>query len=280
MRPGFLPAGEGVSIGEALGVKGDSFKMSAVAVQGPLVGRFVPEEGVSRVAALAGFAILGSLILWASAKISVPFWPVPMTLQTGAVALIAAAYGWRLGLATVLLYLARGCDGTACLPRHAAGRGPRLHDRPDGRLSCSVSAVDGRHHRLVCGAWLRTATSSSSSASWCSATRSCSPSAWPMARLRDRLGQAGAFARPLPVRAGRPGEACARRLLWSPPARDSSGADHRKLRHLRNPSLGDAVAGVQRRPGRHQRGRHVHADRPPAERAAGMERAAARRRER
>ena len=60
---------------------------------------------------LAGFAILGSLILWASAKISVPFWPVPMTLQTGAVALIGAAYGWRLGLATVLLYLAEGAMG-------------------------------------------------------------------------------------------------------------------------------------------------------------------------
>lgn len=85
--------------------------MNGVAVRGPLVGRFVPQDGVGRVAALTGFAIFGSLLLWASAKISVPFWPVPMTLQTGMVALIAAAYGWRLGFATVVLYLAQGAMG-------------------------------------------------------------------------------------------------------------------------------------------------------------------------
>lgn len=85
--------------------------MNAVAVDSPLVGRFIPESGNARLIAYAGFAILGSLILWASAKISVPFWPVPMTLQTGAVALLAAAYGWRLGLATVVLYLLEGAVG-------------------------------------------------------------------------------------------------------------------------------------------------------------------------
>jgi biotin transport system substrate-specific component len=85
--------------------------MSTIAIGKPLVGRFIPEEGAGRLIALAGFAVLGSLILWASAKISVPFWPVPMTLQTGAVALLAALYGWRLGLATVLLYLAEGAMG-------------------------------------------------------------------------------------------------------------------------------------------------------------------------
>lgn len=85
--------------------------MSTIAIGRPLVGRFIPEEGAGRLIALAGFAVLGSLILWASAKISVPFWPVPMTLQTGAVALLAALYGWRLGWATVLLYLAEGAMG-------------------------------------------------------------------------------------------------------------------------------------------------------------------------
>jgi len=88
-----------------------NFMSSAVAVEGPLVGRYIPESGAARIAAYAGFAILGSLILWASAKISVPFWPVPMTLQTGAVALVAAAYGWRLGAATVILYLLEGAIG-------------------------------------------------------------------------------------------------------------------------------------------------------------------------
>ena len=85
--------------------------MSGAALSRPLVGSVIPDEGIGRIAALAGFAVLGTLILWASAKVSVPFWPVPMTLQTGAVALLAAAYGWRLGLATVLLYLGEGAVG-------------------------------------------------------------------------------------------------------------------------------------------------------------------------
>jgi biotin transport system substrate-specific component len=85
--------------------------MNATVARGPLVGRFIPEDSAGRAAAQLGFAIIGSLILWASAKIQVPFWPVPMTLQTGAVALIAAAYGSRLGLATVVLYLAEGAFG-------------------------------------------------------------------------------------------------------------------------------------------------------------------------
>jgi biotin transport system substrate-specific component len=85
--------------------------MSAVAVERPLVGRFIPEEGARRVAALAGFAVLGTLILWASAKVSVPFWPVPMNLQTMAVAGIAALYGSRLGALTVALYVAEGAAG-------------------------------------------------------------------------------------------------------------------------------------------------------------------------
>ena len=85
--------------------------MSATAIRRPLAGRFIPEEGTSRALALASLAVLGSLVLWASAKISVPFYPVPMTLQTFAVVAIAAAYGSRLGFATVLLYLAQGAAG-------------------------------------------------------------------------------------------------------------------------------------------------------------------------
>lgn len=56
-------------------------------------------------------AILGSLALWVSAKIEVPFYPVPMTMQTFAVLSIGMAFGWRLGAATVLLYLAQGAAG-------------------------------------------------------------------------------------------------------------------------------------------------------------------------
>lgn len=64
--------------------------------------------------------IAGSLLLWVTAKIQIPFWPVPMTMQTFAVLLIGVAYGWRLGGATVSLYLAEGALG---LPVFAKGGG-------------------------------------------------------------------------------------------------------------------------------------------------------------
>lgn len=70
-----------------------------------------PRAGVLEGLRMAALAVLGSLLLWASAKIQVPFWPVPMTLQTAAVFLIGLACGPRLGLATVALYLAEGAAG-------------------------------------------------------------------------------------------------------------------------------------------------------------------------
>ena len=57
------------------------------------------------------FAITGSLLIWLAAKIQVPFYPVPMTMGTFAVLAVGMAYGWRLGTATVLLYLAEGAMG-------------------------------------------------------------------------------------------------------------------------------------------------------------------------
>ena len=56
-------------------------------------------------------AVLGSIALWISAKISIPLWPVPFTMQTLAVLMIGMAFGSRLGIATVLLYLAEGAAG-------------------------------------------------------------------------------------------------------------------------------------------------------------------------
>lgn len=57
------------------------------------------------------FAIGGTIALWISAKIQVPFFPVPMTMQTFAVLVIGMAFGWRLGGATVALYLLEGAVG-------------------------------------------------------------------------------------------------------------------------------------------------------------------------
>jgi biotin transport system substrate-specific component len=56
-------------------------------------------------------AIAGSLALWLSAKLQVPFYPVPMTMQTFVVLVIGTSFGWRLGAATVALYLIEGALG-------------------------------------------------------------------------------------------------------------------------------------------------------------------------
>ena len=56
-------------------------------------------------------ALAGTALLTISAKMQVPFWPVPMTMQTFAVLVIAMAYGPRLGVATIALYLAEGAAG-------------------------------------------------------------------------------------------------------------------------------------------------------------------------
>ena len=55
--------------------------------------------------------LAGTAILAISAKVKVPFYPVPMTLQTLVVMLIAATYGTRLGVTTMLAYLAEGILG-------------------------------------------------------------------------------------------------------------------------------------------------------------------------
>ena len=55
--------------------------------------------------------ILGSILLTISAKIQIPFYPVPMTMQTFVVIFIGIAFGWKLGLATVATYLFEGAIG-------------------------------------------------------------------------------------------------------------------------------------------------------------------------
>jgi len=60
---------------------------------------------------MAALAVLGSALLWASAKVQVPMWPVPMTMQSMVVLLIGFGYGARLGVATVALYLFQGAVG-------------------------------------------------------------------------------------------------------------------------------------------------------------------------
>jgi len=68
-------------------------------------------QGDNTLARNVVLAVLGSLALWASAKISIPFYPVPMTMQTFVVLVIGMCFGWRLGGATFALYLAEGAMG-------------------------------------------------------------------------------------------------------------------------------------------------------------------------
>ena len=56
-------------------------------------------------------ALIGSIILAVSSKIKIPFYPVPMTMQTLVVLVIGIGFGWKLGLATVSLYLFEGIIG-------------------------------------------------------------------------------------------------------------------------------------------------------------------------
>ena len=56
-------------------------------------------------------ALVGTIVLAVSAKIKIPFYPVPMTMQTLVVLLIGIAFGWRLGVATIILYLTEGIIG-------------------------------------------------------------------------------------------------------------------------------------------------------------------------
>ena len=55
--------------------------------------------------------ILGSLLLTISAKVKIPFYPVPMTMQTFVVLLIGISCGYKIGIASVSLYLLEGIMG-------------------------------------------------------------------------------------------------------------------------------------------------------------------------
>jgi len=69
-------------------------------------------------------AICGTILLAVSAKVKIPFYPVPMTMQTIVVLLLGVSLGWKLGLFTVSLYLIQGIAGLpvfAGTPEKGAG---------------------------------------------------------------------------------------------------------------------------------------------------------------
>ena len=53
----------------------------------------------------------GSILLAISAKVKIPFYPVPMTMQTFIVLFLGLSFGYKIGLATIILYLIEGIIG-------------------------------------------------------------------------------------------------------------------------------------------------------------------------
>lgn len=76
-----------------------------------LTEAFGANEGTARRVKQAVLVVLGIAALAIAAKIKVPMWPVPVTMGTFAVLTIGAAYGPRLGLTTILGYMAVGALG-------------------------------------------------------------------------------------------------------------------------------------------------------------------------
>ena len=66
---------------------------------------------INKIAKIIFIALLGSLLLTISAKVRIPFYPVPMTMQTFVVLFLGVSLGYKIGLATVGLYLIEGIAG-------------------------------------------------------------------------------------------------------------------------------------------------------------------------
>ncbi len=119
--------------------------------------------------------LLGTLALAISAHVQVPFWPVPMTMQTFVVLMIGAAFGAQLAAATVVAYLIEGTIGLPVFANAAGLAGPTagylvgflvaatvtgwLADRGHGRslLTTLIAFLIGDAIMLAMGAgWLAT----------------------------------------------------------------------------------------------------------------------------
>ena len=85
--------------------------MSSTLARPVLSDLFGPSEGSALRIKQATLVVVGIAVLAIAAKIRIPMWPVPLTMGTFAVLTIGAAYGPKLGLTTILGYLAVGALG-------------------------------------------------------------------------------------------------------------------------------------------------------------------------
>jgi len=66
---------------------------------------------VEKIIKLTLLSIIGTILITISAKVKIPFYPVPMTMQTFVILLIGITCGYKLGIAIVSLYLLEGIVG-------------------------------------------------------------------------------------------------------------------------------------------------------------------------
>jgi len=66
---------------------------------------------VEKIIKLILITIVGTILITISAKVKIPFYPVPMTMQTFVILLIGITLGYKMGLAVVALYLFEGIIG-------------------------------------------------------------------------------------------------------------------------------------------------------------------------
>ena len=71
----------------------------------------IKQNSYSQIIKLLSIIFIGSLVLTISAKIKIPFYPVPMTMQTFVVLFLGISLGHKVALATVSLYLIEGVLG-------------------------------------------------------------------------------------------------------------------------------------------------------------------------
>jgi biotin transport system substrate-specific component len=94
-----------------------------------ILGVLEPKSQTTRLVSTVFTVLLGTVLITLAAKINVPTWPVPVTLQSFAIAGLAAAFGWRIGTATVIAYVLEGAAG---LPVFATGGGVAYLMGPTG----------------------------------------------------------------------------------------------------------------------------------------------------
>lgn len=74
---------------------------------------YAPGQALSQLSLTkqAALVLASTMVIAIAAQVSVPFFPVPMTLQTLAILSVGFALGARLGAITLLTYLAEGAMG-------------------------------------------------------------------------------------------------------------------------------------------------------------------------